>query len=319
MQHTRRQWLVSHEWMVKPMRQTDWIKREGLLIWLTEVFGSLGTGLYLVSIFVNNWWGALIGWLIVMVIKLPIHLVYLGRPARFWRALPPFTKAWRTSWIARGFFFTVLFAGFGFLQLLIGFILMTNSQVSGVGAETLYGLDITFKILGGFAAILTGIYTGFMLSFCKSMPFWNTGLLPIVIVNAGIADGLALIMGIGLYTGGVDILTLEAVTRILLLVNILLISTYLMNSTYRSDTAKLSSKELVSGNLAFPFWLGVVFLGILVPLAISLIGYFGSEVSHSVLIVAIICHTVGAFALKYCILKVGIYKPLLSNGNKSIG
>ncbi|MBU2511541.1 polysulfide reductase NrfD [bacterium] len=314
MQHTRRQWLVSHEWMVKPMHQTDWIQREGLLIWLTEVFGSLGTGLYLVSIFVNNWWGALIGWFIVMAIKLPIHLIYLGKPTRFWRALPPFTKAWRTSWIARGFFFTVLFSGFGFIQLVIGFILMTNGQAAGIGMETLYGLDITFRVLGGFAAILTGIYTGFMLSFCKSLPFWNTGLLPVVIVNAGIADGLALVMGIGLYTGGVDILTLEAVTRILLLVNILLISTYLLNSTYRSDTAKLSSKELVAGKLAIHFWLGVIVMGIAVPLVISLIGYFGSEVSHSVLIVAIICHTVGAFALKYCILKVGIYQPLLSNG-----
>ena len=40
---TARQWMVTHEWMVKPMQQTDWIQREGLLIWLTEVFGSLGT------------------------------------------------------------------------------------------------------------------------------------------------------------------------------------------------------------------------------------------------------------------------------------
>ena len=316
MSHTRRQWMVTHEWMVKPMGQTDWIQREGLLIWLTEVFGSLGTGLYLVSIFVNNWWGALIGWLIIMAIKLPIHLIYLGKPARFWRALPPFTKAWRTSWIARGFFFTVLFSGFGFFQLLIGFFLMSNGHATGIGIETLSVLDITFRILAGFAAILTGIYTGFMLSFCKSVPFWNTGLLPIVIINAGIADGLALIIGIGLFTSGVDIPTLESVTRILLLANILLIGTYLLNSTYRSDTAKLSSKELIAGNVAIPFWLGVVILGIIVPFVISLAGYVMNDLSHSVLIAAIICHTVGAFALKYCILKVGIYQPLLSNGTK---
>ncbi len=316
MQHTRRQWMVSHEWMVKPMQQTDWIQKEGLLIWLTEVFGSLGTGLYLVSIFVNNWWGALTGWLIVMAIKLPIHLLYLGKPTRFWRALPPFTKAWRTSWIARGFFFTILFAGFGFIQLVIGYILMSNGQATGIGTETLSVLDLTFRILGGFGAILTAIYTGFMMSFCKSVPFWNTGLLPIVIFNAGIADGLALLIGIGMYTGGVDIATLESITRILLLVNVLLIGTYLMNSTYSSDTAKLSSKKLLAGNVAVPFWLGVVILGILVPLVISLAGYFTGEVSHVVLIGAIIAHTVGAFALKYCILKVGIYQPLLSNGSE---
>lgn len=315
-QHTRRQWMVTHEWMVKPMQQTDWIQREGLLIWLTEVFGSLGTGLYLVSIFVGNLWGALLGWLIVMAIKLPIHLLYLGRPTRFWRALPPFTKAWRTSWIARGFFFTVLFAGFGLIQMAIGYIILQNGQSSGIGMETLVGLDIVFRVLGGLTAILTAIYTGFMLSFLKSVPFWNTGLLPIVIMNAGIADGLALLIGVGLYTGGVDIITLEAVTRILLLVNILLIATYLLNASYRSDTAKLSSKRLLAGEVALPFWLGVVILGILVPLVISLAGYFVGEVSHTVLIGAIIAHTVGAFALKYCILKVGIYQPILSNGSE---
>ena len=315
MQHTRRQWMVTHEWMVKPMQQTDWIQREGLLIWLTEVFGSLGTGLYLVSIFVNNWWGALFGWLIVMAIKLPIHLVYLGRPTRFWRALPPFTKAWRTSWIARGFFFTILFAGFGFIQLLLGYLIMTDTATTFMNADTVYGLDITFRLLGGFAAVLTAIYTGFMLSFCKSVPFWNTGLLPVVIMNAGIADGLALVIGVGLFTGGVDIHTLEAITRILLLVNILLIATYLMNATYSSDTAKLSSKELITGKVAVHFWVGVILMGILIPLAASLAGYF-VEVGRPILYVSIIAHTIGAFALKYCILKVGIYKPLLKTPTK---
>lgn len=310
MQHTRRQWMVTHEWMVKPMQQKEWIEGQGLLIWLTEVFGSLGTGLYLVSIIIGSWWGALIGWLIVLAIKLPIHLIYLGRPTRFWRALPPFTKAWRTSWIARGFFFTVLFAGFGLIQLLTGYYLAFNGQPVGIGGDTLQGINLIFRFLGGLAAILTAIYTGFMLSFLKSVPFWNTGLLPIVIMNAGIADGLALVIGVGLFTGGVDIPTLESITRILLLVNILLITTYLLNSTYRSNTAKLSSKELISGKVAFPFWLGVVILGIVVPLIASLSGYFVADVSHSILYTSIIAHTIGAFALKYCILKVGIYEPL---------
>ncbi len=42
---TSRQWMVPHEWMVKPMRQTEWIDGRGLLVWLAEVFSALGTGL----------------------------------------------------------------------------------------------------------------------------------------------------------------------------------------------------------------------------------------------------------------------------------
>lgn len=309
---TSRQWIVTHEWMVKPMQQTEWIKGEGLLIWLAEVFSSLGTGLYLVSIIMNNWWGAAIGWAIIVLIKLPLHFLYLGKPLRFWRVLPPFSGAWRTSWIARGFLFTALYAGFGLLQLITSYILSFQAESAAAAMGTLLGIDILLKVLGGFTSILTAIYCGFMMSFCKSVPFWNTGLLPIVILNAGIADGLALLIGVGLYFGGTDIHFLEAITRILLLVNILLIATYLMNSTYSSDTAKLSAKELLAGKNAVLFWLGVIILGIVVPLVISLLGYTSIGVSHTLLIIAIISHTIGAFALKYCILNVGIYKPLMA-------
>ena len=111
---TARQWIVTHEWMVKPMQQTEWIEGQGMLIWLAEVFSSLGTGLYLVSIFASNWWGALIGWLIIMGLKLPLHIVYLGKPTRFWRTMPPFSNAWKTSWIARGVLFTSIYSVFGF-------------------------------------------------------------------------------------------------------------------------------------------------------------------------------------------------------------
>ena len=73
---TIRQWIVPHEWMTKPTAQTEWIEKQGLLVWLSEVFSALGTGLYLVSIFVNNWWGALIGFLIVMLLKLPVVCIF---------------------------------------------------------------------------------------------------------------------------------------------------------------------------------------------------------------------------------------------------
>ena len=313
MQHTRRQWLVSHEWMVKPMKQTEWIQGQGLLIWLAEVASSLGTGLYLVSIFMNNWWGALFGWIIVVLLKLPLHLVYLGKPVRFWRALPPFTRAWRTSWIARGFFFSTLYAGLGFIQLITSYLVINPGDLSSSALSAIVVIDVIVKILAGLTVILTAVYCGFMMSFCKSVPFWNTGLLPIVILNAGIADGLALMIGVGLYFGGIDILMLETVTRILLLANILLIGTYLLNATYGTDTAKLSAKELIMGKNAFPFWVGLAIMGITIPLAISLAPYIVGEISHSIQIFAIICHTAGAFALKYCILNAGYYKPLLSS------
>lgn len=309
--------MVPHEWMVKPMQQKEWIEKQGILVWLSEVFSALGTGLYLIAIFVDNWWGALAGYLIVMLLKLPLHLIYLGKPLRFWRTMPPFSGAWRTSWIARGVVFTVLFSMFGFAQLITSYILGSDFLASGQAHNIVYYADIILKIIAGFFVILTGIYCGFMMSYCKSIPFWNTGILPIVILNAGIADGLALVMGIGLLAGGVGVYgpeyfhNLEYASRIVLGVNAVLLGTYLMNASYQSSTAELSVRELLVGRVAVVFWLGIVFFGIVMPLAISFISMFTGDVTTILLVIAIIGHTAGAFALKYCILKVGIYKPIL--------
>lgn len=308
---TARQWMVSHEWMVKPMQQTEWIERQGLLVWLSEVFSALGTGLYLVAIFVDNWWGALIGYLLVMFLKLPLHLLYLGKPLRFWRTMPPFSGAWRTSWIARGVVFSIFFGGFGLMQLFTSYLLGYTDFITGQALSAVYYFDILMKICGGFFAVLTGIYCGFMMSYCKSVPFWNTGILPIVILNAGIADGLALIMGIGLFTGGVNFHAVEFASRLVLGINAILLATYLMNASYQSSTAELSVKELLFGNVAVIFWVGIILFGIVIPLVISFISMFTGEATSTLLIAAIICHTAGAFALKYCILKVGIHKPIL--------
>ncbi|MEW6663996.1 MAG: NrfD/PsrC family molybdoenzyme membrane anchor subunit [Thermodesulfobacteriota bacterium] len=308
---TARQWMVTHEWMVKPMHQTEWIERQGVLVWLAEVFSALGTGLYLAAIFVNSWWGALLGWLIVLLLKLPLHLLYLGKPLRFWRTLPPFSGAWKTSWIARGVLFTTVFVAIGLVQLVTSHIITGTTLLTGQALSGLIVLDTAVKVLAGIFVILTGVYCGFMMSYCKSVPFWNTGLLPIVILNAGIADGLALVMGVGVFTSGMDFHAIESAIRITLGINAVLLATYLLNATYQSQIAEQSVRELVIGPLSIIFWVGIVACGIIIPLLISLASLLAGNGSIPLLLGAILCHTIGAFALKYCLLKVGVHKPIV--------
>ena len=309
--HTVRQWIVTHEWMVKPMQQTEWIERRGLLVWLAEVFSVLGTGLYLVALFTNSWWGALFGWLIIVLLKVPFHLAYLGKPLRFWRTMPPFSGAWRTSWMARGVFFTALFSGVGFIQLITTYLATSPVILTGQALSTMVALDFVVKIIAGILVILTGVYCGLMMSYCKSVPFWNTGILPVVILIAGIADGLALIMAVGLFTGGINFHAIESASRVTLFVNALLIATYLLKVRYQSLTAELSVKELIVGRVAAVFWVGIVGLGIVVPLVISFLSLYAGAFSIPLIVIAIVCHTIGAFALKFGILKVGIHKPII--------
>lgn len=294
-----RQWMVPHEWMVKHAPQTEWIERRGLLVWLAEVFTSLGAGLYLVSLFFDSLWGMFIAWLIILILKTLPHITYLGKPSRFWRTIPPFTRAWRTSWITRGMLLTILFGGFALIQLALSFWLPA------------VGWGIVFKVLAGIFALLAGIYSGFVMNYCKSVPFWNSALLPLVFIFAGIADGFALIMAVGLGVGQVDIMAIETGSRILLTINAIIIAAYLWNAIYKSDTARHSVMQLIRGNIALPFWLGVVAFGIIMPLGISGFSYFAGEAATPLLVSAIILHTLGAFALKYTLLKAGIHNPLL--------
>jgi formate-dependent nitrite reductase membrane component NrfD len=302
--------MVTHEWMVKPMRQTEWIDGKGMLVWLAEVFSALGSGLFLVSLFVGSWWGAFFGWIMIVLFKLPLHLFYLGKPLRFWRAIPPFTNAWKTSWFARGMFFTLVFTVLGAIQLVLSYLLkhdvLAASAVSPVNV-----VNWVMMILAGIFVVMTGVYAGFAMSYCKSVPFWNTGLLPIVFLIMGIADGLALVTGVGRVTGGLNTNGIESASRIVLIVNAVLIMTYLINASYQSRTAELSVRELIVGRMAVVFWAGIVFLGITVPLVISIVSLFVGEIAMPVLVVAIACHTIGAFSLKYGVLKVGIYRPIL--------
>lgn len=319
---TRRQWLVTHEWMVKPMRQKEWISGKGILVWLAEVFSALGMGLYLVGLLAGlggltegAWWATVGGWALIVLFKLPLHLVYLGRPLRFWRAIPPFTKAWKTSWLARGMFFSIVFMAAGLVQM-VAWYLLYNDVVTGSATDVVTVISWAASIVAGVFILLTGVYCGFAMSYCKSVPFWNTGLLPIVFVLMGVADGLALTMGISLATDDLAISTLESWSRVLLVVNALLILGYLVQAYRKHSAAELAARDLISGSTAWVFWVGIVILGIITPLTISFVTMFLEEAQAGpLLIAAIVCHTIGAFSLKYSVLKVGIYRSVLPNVN----
>jgi protein NrfD len=136
-------------------------------------------------------------------------------------------------------------------------------------------------------------------------------MLPMIILLAGVADGFALILVVGLADASVDIAAAETVSRILLAANIIMMAAYVWNATYQSKTARYSALLLVKGALAWWFWLGVVILGMVIPLVISSLSLFAGEATTGLLITAIVLHTAGTVVLKYILLKAGVHTPLL--------
>jgi formate-dependent nitrite reductase membrane component NrfD len=286
--------MEAYEWMVKYTPQTEWMNQKGVFVWLAEVFTGFGSGLYLVSLYFNSLEGMLISLMIIVVLKCGLHFAHLSRPLRFWRmVLKP-----KTSWLARGFIFLVLFIVFSAIQLALSYWL----------PGTVW--EVAFKILAGVIAILLATYTGFVMNYINGIPFWNSGVLPLLFLSFSILSGLAGAIAIGLFGGNVDIIASVAGIRWLLVANAFFIAIYLWSATYMGPTGKRSVKELIHGNIAPVLWLGVVLAGIVIPLSIFIYNYSAGGSSASLLMTAVCCVLIGLFSFNYCLLKGALYSPL---------
>jgi sulfite dehydrogenase (quinone) subunit SoeC len=291
-----------HQWMLSYTSQSEWIEKRGILLWIAFYTGGLGGGLYLVSLYFNSIWGMFIGWAIVSFIKGGTHLLFLGKPTRFWRIM---THP-QTSWLARGFLFVIGFGGAGGLQLLSHF------WWPGTWVET------ALKVIAGILAFCVAIYTGFVLKAVKGVPFWNSWLLPILFIMCGVLGGFGLSVAISLAGGGIVLHDAEIGSRWLLAINILLIVIYLWLASRREEVGKQSVLEQIHGHSAGIFWGGVVIMGILIPAVVSIMGLVTGELNSAILIVGVVCEVIGGLSLRYCVLKSGAYKPLVAIGPQAV-
>ena len=288
--------MKPYEWMVKYTPQTEWIEGRGILLWLAFYTGGLGGGLYLVSLYYDSLPGMLVAFLIVAILKGGFHLAYLGKPLRFWRMI--FRP--QTSWVSRGFLFVGGFILFAFVQLIVSWYTPGSS------------LEIVLKVITAVLAFCEAIYTGFAMNYVNGIPLWNSALVPVLFVLYGLLGGFALLMGLTL-TGlaATDLLALEETSRFFMVAGALLLIIFLWSATYMGETAKASVKRLITGALAPVFWIGLIILGIIIPLVASLLSFGDVHVAPATLFAAILCEIVGGLSLRYCLLKGGMYAPLI--------
>ena len=276
-----------YDFMVKYTPQRDWIEGHGILLAFALFFGGIAGGLYLASLFFDSLLGMFIAWLLAMATGI-IDMAHLSKPMRFWRIL---LKP-RTSWISRGFIFIWLFLGFAMIQLAL-------SQWAPGTTETV------FKVIAGIMAFGVAIYSGFVVSFVGAIKLWNSAIIPILFVVAGLTGGLAVLLIVipdGVYLG----MAIYNIMLIALVVYAVFLAIYLWVSTYESKAARDSVTRILQGNIAPAFWLGVVVLGIVIPIIILL-----ASNATAALVVTAICAILGGVALRYVILKAGVYSPLL--------
>jgi sulfite dehydrogenase (quinone) subunit SoeC len=288
---TRRLLIGGNQFLIGYQQQQEW----AWLIATAFFLGKVGGGLFMISFFTDFKLGALVGVLLVGVGKTTAHLLYLGRPERFLRAV----WRWKTSWISRGILAMIAFCILGALYV------ADYVHVTFVPHGARHGFGIAAVV---FAFVLM-FYDGFVLRASKGVPLWDTYLMPVLMLFYATLGGIAGTLALEVLNGSATTHSLEWLGIALLAVNGALLVFFLFESRLRHAASELAVTLLTRDRLAGVF-VAAVAVGIggtLVLAAVSL----GTH-DRVVLPIASVCDSLGQFFLFFAILRAGIHAPIRS-------
>lgn len=304
---------------IHPTRNVRYLRPQEHWRWIIAIYlylAGIGAGSYIIGT-VIDWfvhpsrmviiWGqplnsakaALLWGPILVAIGAPFLILDLGIKKRFlYACLNP-----RTSWVARGF---IILSAF----IIFGLVLLTKSVLSFEWFHAESGLWRILEVIAFFFAFGTALYTGILLKATKSIPLWNTYLLPLLFLVSALSTGsMAVILstlGSGLFSHDAAVLKVLTVgEQILVVIEAVVLYLYLSGRYRVSEQGKDSVRLLLFGEKKFIFWGGIVLLGFIFPFVLEGIAAF----SHgNVLLIfssglTLLC---GGLFLRFGVLSAGI-------------
>jgi formate-dependent nitrite reductase membrane component NrfD len=290
--------------------QTEW----GWLIGIYLFLGGVGAGAYTIAAInsfiaegggLSTTVGLWIGFPALLIGSLCL-LADLGSPVRAVRAgLRP-----GTSWIARGFWIISIFMVLAFVHFVLH--LFTDAgQTSGGRA-----LTGTIAVLGIVSAVGTMAYTGVLLSASKGIPFWRSGVVPVVFVVSAVVTGhFAIMIGMVLFGSGaatVPALRVMAAEAAVLVVVEVLVIFFFLYEAHKLPDPRESAVRILRKPL---FVVGYFILGLGLPLVLMLALYLYMTQASSGNIVAVaavgaLLGLIGGLILRQAVLVCGALPTL---------
>jgi formate-dependent nitrite reductase membrane component NrfD len=174
-----------------------------------------------------------------------------------------------SSWIARGFWIISVFM---ILALLHGVLHLFTDVGRRAGGSM--GISI-IAVAGILFAVLTMAYTGILLGVSKGIPFWRSGVVPVVFVISALVTGhFTIMIGMVIFADGAAVvasLRLMAAEAAGLVVLEVLAILFFLQAAYKEPDARESAERILRNRL---FVVGYVVLGLGAPLVLMLIVYF---------------------------------------------
>jgi formate-dependent nitrite reductase membrane component NrfD len=269
---------------LRAQQEWSWL----LAIWL--FLGGTGSGLFLLYLALDlpAFYGALA--LALIVAGGVDLLVELGNPLRAWRTL--FRAG--TSWLSRGACCVSLF--------IVSAALAVGPRLAITSSFAPFHDNLAIQVLGWFAglcAVVIILYPAFFFrSTSRAVPFWNTSLLPLFFVSYGILGGAGSMLLLTRYARAPS--QIETLAVVLIVINAAMIAIHLTDMRRAGGSAAESVRLLNCAPLSWIFWIGVVAVGMVLPLV-------GILFLRSTLTAAGAFLLIGGFLFRYCLLKAGVY------------
>jgi polysulfide reductase chain C len=214
-----------------------------------------------------------------------------------------------TSWLSRGFYILSACIVIGTITFLISIL-----PYLGISISDWSPLLTVLDIVGFIFALATAIYTGILIQSVKYVTFWNTSFLPTLYTVSALSTGTITVMmsalayNIVTASSGYPEQLMAALTlteQILIIIEAIVLALYLFTRYRGEEYGTYSVRLLLSGNLKYIFWIGIIVSGFFFPVTLEGI-YSRLHEQHFLLFLAGAFLLLGGFFIRYATVYAGI-------------
>lgn len=249
-----------------------------------------------------------------IIVGLVILIFHLTRPWTFWKLMFHYSF---TSVMSMG---VMLFQVYT-VVLLVWLAIIFHEEVAGLQRRfvpRMGWINALVSRLAGFTrglenllmvlAVLLGAYTGFLLSALKSYPFLNNPVLPALFLFSGVSSGIsvAILTAVKTFRVSPDSQEIHFVHRLekpVVGLEIFLLAAFLIGLLLGGGGKEEALMAAVGGGFwAWWFWIGVVGIGIILPLLVRMVWRSHSSLQLWLTAGASLC---GVLLLRFFVLYAG--------------
>lgn len=256
---------------------------------------------------------------LAIMLGLLILVADLTHPFRFWKLLIHFNFH---SIMSLGVILLVIYSSLLFVWIVPAYRDVLEKWVSSEGS--LQGIKCLLKKVIGivskfercldyvlvFLAVLAGCYTGFLLSALKTFPMLNNPVLPVLFLVSGLSSGMAASM-IAACTGknrplhDAGMALMHKLEKPVVFTEIFVLFAFMVGMLLGRGQSVVALYTALSGFWGCVFWVGIVGMGLLLPLVLNKISPSSLREKGCFMVAMALCTIVGVFLLRLFVLYTG--------------